>query len=916
MNALSCSTFNTLSQPRLAVRAEVMLDRTQYQSKPPKKQPSWVSISNALANNRECVSIEELAALLTSGCSFCPGVFSGGKRSNDSWVQQQVFGLDFDGGYTIEQFQEDCLKWRVQPAFAYPTFNHSENDHRFRAVFVCDHVITDIRLRNLVQGQLMLMFSEPWQGRGVDQQCKDAARFFLGTNKPLISESFSSRINPIALLKTFLANKKLTNPAHYSGWVKKIATDFHVALRNRELGVSLIEWLPSPSHVGQVGETTVGVYINNAPTSVSPDSVDDTVVVLNDEVYSISWEKVNHQNKTPQEHRRAKAEKKTDFVPVRRITVAERAIVVEKCKLLKAFIRGEEHIGHHGRRILLSNLRHIEGGVKWFQEGLAARDDYRSDSMLEDSARYHWQPEGCLNCPYDAECPHKTNLLQQIPPRKRECRQVLKMPVREPVEETRARLRNAIMNCLRSEENKIFVIKSDTGVGKTEIVLGQDLDNTCYAADTHRLKNEAIVRFRQKGKNAYLWPDPPRLPVALNNKLEHCYAVGSGGTSEVYRQALEEPEVFVDAEWSSAIQRYLQALSDVHKESRVFATHEKAYQLQANPQLRTFIFDEDFTKTLITITEVRIEDIQTARKLIREMDGEGYAAIDEKLKEVLHAASRITHENSATDYSATTLHSLLRRVPRGFVSPLEALFTCEAYRKDSSEPGTAESVFCIVRQRLREDRKFIVLSATADEMVYRMLFGDRLVFIDLTGTALQGKLFSHTKQSYSKQAIYLDVKSFAKNVMNDKKKFGFDGIITHKFCAGTIGDKTCLKESEGQIPVFATFGGLQGLDSFGGKNIAVYGTPYPPEFVVKLWAHVLGIRLDEDAYEFGERAIAWNEFEMNIPTYSADSRIQRLQIWLVASELAQAVGRARLVNHDCEVHVFAKIPVSGSALLN
>jgi len=55
---------------------------------------------------------------------------------------------------------------------------------------------------------------------------------------------------------------------------------------------------------------------------------------------------------------------------------------------------------------------------------------------------------------------------------------------------------------------------------------------------------------------------------------------------------------------------------------------------------------------------------------------------------------------------------------------------------------------------------------------------------------------------------------------------------------------------------------------------------------VKLWAHVMGIRLDEDAYEFDERVIPWNEYEMNIPTYSNDPRIQRLQLWLVSSELA------------------------------
>ena len=32
------------------------------------------------------------------------------------------------------------------------------------------------------------------------------------------------------------------------------------------------------------------------------------------------------------------------------------------------------------------------------------------------------------------------------------------------------------------------------------------------------------------------------------------------------------------------------------------------------------------------------------------------------------------------------------------------------------------------------------------------------------------------------------------------------------------------------------------------------------------------------------------------------------------SEIMQAVGRARLVTSVCEVHVFAKLPVSGSVL--
>jgi len=105
------------------------------------------------------------------------------------------------------------------------------------------------------------------------------------------------------------------------------------------------------------------------------------------------------------------------------------------------------------------------------------------------------------------------------------------------------------------------------------------------------------------------------------------------------------------------------------------------------------------------------------------------------------------------------------------------------------------------------------------------------------------------------------------------------------------------------------------LDGFGGKSIAVFGTPYVPEYVVKLWAAVLGIKVDEDDFDFEERPVEWNEFEVHVPTCSADARLQRIQLWLAYAEIVQAVGRARLVSNECEVHVFAKLPVDAAELV-
>ena len=84
---------------------------------------------------------------------------------------------------------------------------------------------------------------------------------------------------------------------------------------------------------------------------------------------------------------------------------------------------------------------------------------------------------------------------------------------------------------------------------------------------------------------------------------------------------------------------------------------------------------------------------------------------------------------------------------------------------------------------------------------------------------------------------------------------------------------------------------------------------------MKLWAALLGLNTDEDAYSFRERPVEWEEYEIDLPTCSEDRDLQRIYLWLAHSDIVQAVGRARLVDNDCTVHVFAKLPVSGCVLV-
>lgn len=895
---------------------EVMLDKTEYKEKPPKGNYLWAVINNAVAQNTESVTLPELAQLLTRGCTFAPGVFVDGKRSNDTWVRQQVFALDFDHDYTIEDFQQTCEELDIHPAFIYPSFNHTDEVHRFRAIFVADTIISDIRLRKLVQGLLMLAFTKTSTGKcvGPDKQCKDLARFFLGTNKAIIQQDFSARINPIELLQKYLNHKKAHDSSHYAECIKEIASEFGIAFRNRELGVVFDEYT-SVSPEGQPGEITVGTYSIYTQTVNSPGS-GYSLVQYEDIIYKIFWKQEPKSSQSTHPKCRRAADDVKPVKPDGRLTTQDKKILLEKCRLVNEFMTGERHLHHQERRILITNLQWREGGIKWFKDGLALRDDYRQDNLMEDAKRYVMKPEGCNHCTHSESCIHKTNLLQQLPILRRECRQIKPSPPRIPLSETRLRLSTAISECLLSTENKVFVIKCDTGIGKTEELLKQSLDGVCVAFDTHRLKQEAYKRLNGNGRDIYVWPAPPTLPADIETKVKRCYVLGVGNTTGLYQEALKHPDIKGDMDRENDINNYLQALSDIHSKSSVFATHEKAYQLQKNPNLHTFIFDEDFTKTMIRVDQVDIDDITRIRQMISGSENPQDKILDTHLKAILQSPSRITHINQTPQYSEPRLHGLLLAAPKSLSSPIEALFTCNAYRKDVPTAKSVENVYCITRQELREDRKFIMLSATADEEVCRMLFGERLEFIDLSGTELQGDVYCYTTPGYSKSYINKNHGKFLADVKEAVEDNLLDGIITHKQYVEGNNGVMYLMVGEDSIPVYGTFGGLQGLDGFGGKRIAVFGTPYVPEYVVKLWAAVLGMDVTEDDFDFRERAVEWNEFEVHVPVCSDDARLQRIQLWLAYSEIIQAVGRARLVNHDVDVHVFAKLPVSRSQLVN
>lgn len=152
---------------------KLMLDTVKYNQKPEGKGIGV--ISKRIIKYPTDINIQELANKVEQGYSFCPAFLNtkvDGKlhRRIECWTSQQVICLDFDH----EMKLDDAVQgFRNSAAFIYTTFNHSEDEHRFRVVFVLDRQVNDYGLYEYIMNDLMSKYN-------CDQSCKDGSRLFFG----------------------------------------------------------------------------------------------------------------------------------------------------------------------------------------------------------------------------------------------------------------------------------------------------------------------------------------------------------------------------------------------------------------------------------------------------------------------------------------------------------------------------------------------------------------------------------------------------------------------------------------------------------------------------------------------------------------------------------------------------------------
>lgn len=211
-------------------------------------------------------------------------------------------------------------------------------------------------------------------------------------------------------------------------------------------------------------------------------------------------------------------------------------------------------------------------------------------------------------------------------------------------------------------------------------------------------------------------------------------------------------------------------------------------------------------------------------------------------------------------------------------------------RRASEEDKISDDTVVFLRPDTLKPMKYILVSATADESICEQFLNDAdMDYHQCKQAKYKGKLLQYPGRSMSRSSIASD-----KGIVHRLMHY-FDMEESHVI--------TFMNQNIGQLH----FGNTEGSNSLEGDDILVIGTPYHAPFLYKLVAHTIGFDFDEDE-EMTMQLVTHNGYRFWFNTF-ADEDLRAVQFWMIESELEQAIGRARLLRHECTVHLFSNFPL-------
>jgi len=887
---------------------KVSLDPISYQSKPKGYEGA---ISNRISSNVVCVDNIKLFAedVGKKGRTFCPATFKSGVRSKENFEQAQLLVLDFDNGITWQQVKERSDQYELPVLFAYETFSSTATQQRFRAVFMNDASVTEARVVEVMQSALQNIFPES------DSNCQEVSHMFFGGNSGQLLH-FDESI-PTVNIDDLLRNMCLClhdkyGVTHYKRKIEEFSQRTGLALNDRKMpDVTVTD--------GVTGNARGGNNGNFSPSGISNIIVENGENLPN-KVYQLNFSTFST---SPSSGQKPKSNPRNPHRTYRSDVLKN---ISSKCSLFREFKTGSRILHHQELFGIATNIIQIESGETFFTDTLMANAYFDDRVKKYDDWNYtlhyirDYTPASCNNyCPYCNQCNHGSNIISTaIIIKRRTINKIADynetyVSLEEAEEDFRLKLQEAI----NSKDSIWYIIKAQTALGKTRTYL-ELMKNTTMkiliAVPTVILKNEIYADAKKMGIDKIveapsLEEIKDELPDYMYDHIDYLYKSGKYHAVYPYiKKIVENNEE--DTDFSKILSKYMNDMKKFKDfNGHAIITHRRLLYLSETilKKYDAVIIDEDILyKSIVPDKkDISIADLKSLLKTLSQND-----ALYKKIKKILDMVRKSRDGDNyltlrAIDYDEDDNEDMPTGIDISSLSRAKKFcYIKKSGNANLLEDDTSTDYVSFYNEvKFKPNIKYIMLSATASEEVCEYYIKDYLKqdmeFYDCKKAQYKGQLIQN--YTYPMSRSYIDRKLVeGTDIFNQiQQQTSVQNIITFK------------KYQKNDL----YFGNLDGSNVLKGKNILVIGTPHQPDWVYKFFAYSIGLDfyLNEE-FKYKGVTVRHNGYEFRFPTYE-DEVLRTIQIWMIESDLEQAVGRARLLREDCKVRLYSNFPL-GQAILD
>lgn len=830
----------------------VHLDEQEFTEKPHDEMVA--RISNRITKRRVKISLEDFSHYVGErGVTFARALFKG-KRNTDFFEEQVLFAVDIDKGLSYQEFMKRSEDYNILPFLVYDTFSSTSKQEKFRAVYLMETVIEKKKLAELFNVMLIKVFPES------DKSCKDVTRMFYG-GKGIKYFDERNVLNIERLVVAFHTEMKERDRKNHRRNIEKLAGDYGIACKDGRIQIYRKDLVMDEKKM-QGADILGGMAVEYG-------------AVKKMEKKEIKGEKEKNNS-----------ENSPNF-PILRI---DKDKLPTYCYLYKKHLA--EHLHHNLKFLLATNLQYIKGGKTLFMNGIEEEEiESRKNWEMEwtQIKSYGYKPQSCMRggCPYVNRC--KVDSLYSkltwkiIPLRK-------KVPY-ITLEDAQNELRQYLHEAVEAKDRGIHLIKAQTALGKTqaycELACEKSDQAFMFVVPTLDLQDEIVKRLEAVGshciKTVSCIEKTKELDLSIYNELIMLYDSGQGdkvkGRIQEYLESNgdELSEITIEE-----IKRCLNQQEKLDGSCNVVTTHKMFLNLPLKIlEQYEIIVDED-----ILMSVIKDNGSVSRKKITEALDAGIFSGEAEKRLKMLQNLE----PEKAVKLEPLRISELSDKNMVHFGDLVVLLGSQVFYYEENTEDIRYFNPMEIPKV------KTVVLSATLNEKIWKDFCKNRRVRINEVGTVqYRGKLMQFTYHSMSRECIRKLDGQKVKEAIKEITGVPEEQIITFK---------KFMDESE------IHFGKTEGFDKLKGKNLAIIGTPH---YIVALYKMV-GRYLDYDtSKKLCRQRVENSNYSFNLMTFS-DAEMRNLQMYILESELEQAVGRARLLRYDTVVWVFSNFPLRQAEL--